>query len=120
MWRVNPIMLAGCTYLALAGHDTVQASEMSDPTAPPALVHYDKTATPSFSTKFKLHSIQKIGATYSVVINGVRKQVGDTIEEYTIQNIELNEVQLVNNRTQQRRVLSLFSTFTDSIQQPGG
>ncbi len=118
MSQVKQIIAVGCVGLfSVLGHAS-SANEMSDPTAPPSLVSYT-SSTPSYTNDLKLQSIQKQGSRYTVVINGARKSVGDTIEAYTVRDINLNQVRLIHTSTQQPLVLTLFNTYTDSIQQPG-
>ncbi|WP_417665873.1 hypothetical protein [Pseudidiomarina sp.] len=102
MWRVN------CTALLILMVPMLSyAQALSDPTAPPRVIERSE-AGESSTQRLKLQSIQWIGTERSALINGERLYPGDKLNSYTVETIEMSQVTLRDQRTNQLITLRLF------------
>ncbi|WP_417658663.1 hypothetical protein [Pseudidiomarina sp.] len=102
MWRVN-----FATLFILMVPTLSYAQALSDPTAPPRVIERSQ-AGESSTKRLNLQSIQWKGTERSALINGEWLYPGDKLNSYTIQTIEMSQVTLRDQRTNQLVTLRLF------------
>lgn len=87
----------------------VSAQELSDPTAPPVVRSSTITEGPALAAELKLQAIQWRGTRRTALIGGQRVSVGDTINQYIVRAIDMNQVTLMDSKTNKTVQLALFS-----------
>ena len=102
MWRVNTLLV--CFALCLA---PVNAQQLRDPTAPPQRIEPSKTSEQSAALP-QLQSIRWVDGQRSALIEGVWKQVGETIGSYRVEVISMSDVVLRDTRNNEDLTLKLF------------
>ena len=105
MWRAKAAVIAS---LALCTSLPLSAQQLSDPTAPPR-VQGGNQGRILAAGNLRLQSITWQEQQAVAQINGVRLKVGESLHEYTVKKIGMDQVTLVNNSTNDELILALFS-----------
>ncbi|MGI0154295.1 hypothetical protein ACQ661_11625 [Pseudidiomarina sp. WS423] len=104
MWPASRLLIVAVLLAA-----PVSAQELSDPTAPPVVRSNTNAAGPALAAELKLQAIQWRGTRRTALIGGQRVSVGDTINQYIVRAIDMNQVTLMDSKTNKTVRLALFS-----------
>lgn len=104
MWRAK----FGVIALVLTTSAPLAAQQLSDPTAPPR-VQSGNQGRVLAAGNLRLQSITWNDQQGVAQINGIRLKVGESLHEYTVKKIGMDQVTLVNSKTNDELILALFS-----------
>lgn len=105
MWRANSMIMAVVLTTAVAPS---MAQQLSDPTAPPRLQQGNQGRVVAAGS-LRLQSITWDDTHRVAQINGMRLKVGDSLNEYKVKTIGMDQVTLVNTSSNDELILALFS-----------
>lgn len=101
MWQAKTLIMS----MLVAA--SASAQQLSDPTEPPRVVEQGTKVAPQ--TSLRLESIKWTENLRVARINGQRLQEGDTYNNYKIQSIGMDQVTLLNTRTNEQVTLAMFA-----------
>jgi len=116
MFPAKPLVIA--LVLSVSTMTSVAAQQWSDPTAPPRMQAGNQGRV-LVAGNLRLQSITWNEQQRSAQINGMRLQVGDTLHEYKVKTIGMDQVTLVNINSNDELILALFSGSGFELQPEG-